>query len=105
LIDSSQQELNFFPDSNLAKNLAQQSTGQGIVLFTSNDPDELIKRCGQDLGSPLSNPFIKEEFLVQSRGMSSWLKLQMADQMGVFANFKFRFPEETIWMILRGLLG
>ena len=75
------------------------------MLFTSNDPDELIKRCGQDLGSPLSNPFIKEEFLVQSRGMSSWLKLQMADQMGVFANFKFRFPEETIWMILRGLLG
>ena len=81
------------------------NTGQGIVLFTSNDPEELIKRCGEDLGVPLSNPFIKEEFLVQSRGMSSWLKLQLADKLGVFANAKFRFPEETVWLILKGFLG
>ena len=105
MTDLSQQELDFYADSKPEKDIAQITSGQGIVLFTSNDPEELIKRCGQDLGSPLSNPFIKEEFLVQSRGMSSWLKLQMADQLGVFANVIFRFPEETIWMILRGLLG
>jgi len=105
LTDLSQQELDFYPDSKLEKDIAQITTGQGIVLFTSNDPEELIKRCAQDLGSPLSSPFKKEEFLVQSRGMNSWLKLQLADKLGVFANAKFRFPEETIWMILRGFLG
>lgn len=84
---------------------AQTTTGQGIKLFTSNDPEELIKRCGEDLEIPLSNPFRKEEFLVQSRGMSSWLKLQLADKLGVFANAQFRFPEETIWMMLKGFLG
>jgi exodeoxyribonuclease V gamma subunit len=105
LTDSSQQELNFYTDSKLEKDVVRLINGRGIRLYTSNDPEELIKRCGQDLGSPLSNPFIKEEFLVQSRGMSSWLKLQMADQLGVFANVKFRFPEETIWMILRGFIG
>ena len=57
------------------------------------------------MGTPLSSPFRKEEFLVQSRGMSSWLKLQLADKLGIFANAKFRFPEETIWLILRGFLG
>ena len=105
MTDLSQQELDFYPDSKLEKDIAQITTGQGIVLFTSNDPEELIKRCAQDLGSPLSSPFKKEEFLVQSRGMNSWLKLQLADKLGVFANAKFRFPEETIWMILRGFLG
>ena len=81
------------------------NNGHGIVLFTSNDPEELIQRCGGNLGTPLSDPLIKEEFLVQSRGMSSWLKLQLAGKLGVFANAKFRFPEETVWLILRGFLG
>ena len=81
------------------------NNGHGIVLFTSNDPEELIQRCGENLGAPLSDPLIKEEFLVQSRGMSSWLKLQLAGKLGVFANAKFRFPEETVWLILRGFLG
>ena len=70
-------------------------------MFTSNDPEELISRCGEDL-NPLSHPLRMEEFLVQSRGMSSWLKLKLADKLGIFANTKFRFPEETIWMILKG---
>ena len=75
------------------------------MLYGSNDPEELISKCAEDLREPLSDPFREEEFLVQSRGMNSWIKLQMADRLGVFANVKFRFPEETIWMILRGFLG
>ena len=71
------------------------------MLYGSNDPEELISKCAEYLREPLSDPFREEEFLVQSRGMNSWIKLQMADRLGVFANVKFRFPEETIWMILR----
>ena len=79
--------------------------GDGIILYGSNDPEELIARCAEDLQVPLSNPFVKEEFLVQSRAMNSWIKLQLADRLGIFANAQFRFPEETIWMILRAFLG
>ena len=99
-----QQELNLYPDSQF-EDSKQLTSGQGIILYTSNDPEELVLKCAEDLKTPLSNPFKTEEFLVQSRGMSSWLKLQMADELGVFANAKFRFPEETIWMILKGFLG
>ena len=77
----------------------------GITLYGSNDPEELIARCSEDLREPLTNLFKKEEFLVQSRGMNSWINCKMADRLGVFANAEFRFPEETIWMILRGFLG
>ena len=99
-----QQELNLYPDSQF-EDSKQLTSGQGIILYTSNDAEELVLKCAEDLKTPLSNPFKTEEFLVQSRGMSSWLKLQMADKLGVFANAKFRFPEETIWKILKAFLG
>ena len=51
------------------------------------------------------DPFKEEEFVVQSSGMGTWIRLEMADNLGIFANARFRFPEETIWMILKGLLG
>jgi exodeoxyribonuclease V gamma subunit len=79
--------------------------GSGIVLYGSNDPDELVEQCARDLEKGLSDPFREEEFLVQSRGMGTWVQLQLADRLGIFARAKFRFPEETIWMILRGFLG
>ena len=101
----SQNEFNLFSDSPIGTRGAEIEFGRGIVLYGSNDPDVLIARCAEDLKQPLSDPFTKEEFLVQSRGMSSWIKLQLADRLGIFANIDFRFPEETIWMILRGFLG
>jgi len=74
----------------------------GITLFGSNDPDQLVKECVRQLEEPLSNPFREEEFLVQSRGMGTWLQLKIAEKRGIFAHARFRFQEEAIWMILRG---
>jgi len=99
---SFQQELNLHPDTGVVH---RSSGGEGIILYTSNDPKELIACCAENLSQPLADPFSKEEFLVQSRGMSTWVKLQLSEKMGLFANAEFRFPEETIWMILRGFLG
>ena len=97
-------DFNFDGDES-ASTLSPALGGDGIILYGSNDPEELIARCAEDLQVPLSNPFVKEEFLVQSRAMNSWIKLQLADRLGIFANAQFRFPEETIWMILRAFLG
>lgn len=79
--------------------------GRGLVLFGSNDPEELVDECVRQLGDPLSDPFREEEFLVQSRGMGTWLQLKIAEKKGIFAHARFRFQEEVIWMILRGFLG
>ena len=79
--------------------------GNGINLFGSNDPDILVGQCVRQLEVTLSDPFKKEEFLVQSRGMATWLQLKIADQKGIFAHGRFRFQEEAIWMIMRGFFG
>ena len=79
--------------------------GNGMNLFGSNDPDILVGQCVRQLELPLSDPFKKEEFLVQSRGMATWLQLKIAEKKGIFAHGRFRFQEEIIWMILRGFFG
>ncbi len=52
---------------------------------------ELIKR------SPLENPFEAEQILVQSPGMSQWLKMELAKEFGVAANIDFPLPATFIW--------
>ncbi|MBD1555687.1 exodeoxyribonuclease V subunit gamma [Vibrio sp. S9_S30] len=47
--------------------------------------------------SPLENPFEAEQILVQSPGMSQWLKMELAKEFGVAANLDFPLPATFIW--------
>lgn len=47
--------------------------------------------------SPLENPFEAEQILVQSPGMSQWLKMELAKEFGVAANIDFPLPATFIW--------
>ena len=58
----SQQELDFAPDEPIVSTIGQAPGGQGITLYGSNDPEELIARCSEDLSEPLANPFKKRSF-------------------------------------------
>ena len=63
---------------NLAESLIsclQQSAGQGVSVFES------------------------EQILVQSPGMSQWLKIQIAENMGIAANIEFPLPSSFIWQL------
>ncbi|MDG6895908.1 exodeoxyribonuclease V subunit gamma [Volucribacter amazonae] len=46
---------------------------------------------------PLTDPFQTETILVQSPGMAQWLQLQIADKLGIAANFHFPMPASFIW--------
>lgn len=46
---------------------------------------------------PLPNPFTKEQILVQSPGMSQWLKIELAKELGIAANIEFPLPATFIW--------
>lgn len=46
---------------------------------------------------PLSSPFEQEQILVQSPGMSQWLKMEIAEQDGIAANINFPLPATFIW--------
>lgn len=53
----------------------QETAGQGVSVF---DPDQI---------------------LVQSPGMSQWLKIQIAEKLGIAANIDFPLPSSFIWQL------
>ncbi|WP_428772283.1 exodeoxyribonuclease V subunit gamma [Vibrio sp.] len=69
-----------------------------FTVYHSNQVDilksllvELIRR------QPLQHPFQQEQILVQSPGMSQWLKMELARSLGVAANIAFPLPATFIW--------
>lgn len=53
---------------------------------------------------PYVNPFEPEQILVQSPGMSQWLKMALADDLGIAANIEFPLPATFIWDVFTELL-
>ncbi|WP_426417239.1 exodeoxyribonuclease V subunit gamma [Aestuariirhabdus sp. LZHN29] len=49
--------------------------------------------------APLSNPLADEVVLVQSPGMAQWLKLGLAENLGIAANIRFPLPSSFIWQL------
>ena len=54
--------------------------------------------------NPLANPFEQEQILVQSPGMSQWLKMELAKEFGVAANIEFPLPATFIWNMFTEVL-
>ncbi|WP_261857808.1 exodeoxyribonuclease V subunit gamma [Photobacterium sanguinicancri] len=54
---------------------------------------------------PLDNPFEQEQILVQSPGMSQWLKLELAKSFGIAANIEFPLPATFIWTMFTKVLS
>ncbi len=54
--------------------------------------------------NPLQNPFEPERILVQSPGMSQWLKMELANEFGVAANIEFPLPATFIWQMFTHIL-
>lgn len=54
--------------------------------------------------SPLQSPFDKEVVLVQSPGMSQWLKIGLSESLGVAAQVDFPLPSSFIWQLYQQLL-
>ena len=53
---------------------------------------------------PLPSPFAKEVVLVQSPGMSQWLKIGLSEQLGIAAQVDFPLPSSFIWQLYQQLL-
>mgnify|MGYP001060072640 CR=1 FL=1 len=46
---------------------------------------------------PLTDPFASETILVQSPGMAQWLKLELAQSLGIAASIDFPLPASFLW--------
>jgi len=64
-----------------------------FTLHTSNKTENLLAHLNKVFElQPLSTPFAREVFLIQSQGMERWLSQRIADAFGVCANVDFLFP-------------
>ncbi|NOH98030.1 exodeoxyribonuclease V subunit gamma [Vibrio sp. 99-70-13A1] len=69
-----------------------------FTVYHSNKVDTLkIILVHLIKNDPLANPFDKEQILVQSPGMSQWLKMALAKEFGIAANLEFPLPATFIW--------
>jgi exodeoxyribonuclease V gamma subunit len=55
---------------------------------------ETAKQTGQGV-----SVFDSDQILVQSPGMSQWLKIQIAEKLGIAANIDFPLPSSFIWQL------
>jgi exodeoxyribonuclease V gamma subunit len=64
-----------------------------FILHSSNKTENLVAHLTAVIeNSPLTSPFAKEVFLIQSQGMERWLSQQLASQFKVWGNYEFLFP-------------
>jgi exodeoxyribonuclease V gamma subunit len=68
-------------------------------LYHSNDLDVLKELLVHQMKQGDSDPFIPEQVLVQSQGMAHWLKLQVAESLGIAANIEFPLPSSFVWKV------
>ncbi|WP_440053453.1 exodeoxyribonuclease V subunit gamma [Pseudoalteromonas sp. T1lg65] len=76
-----------------------------LHIIQSNRMEILQAQLGSLIKSaPLTNPFANEVILVQSPGMSEWLKLGLSRDIGVSAQIEFPLPSSFIWRLYQTFL-
>ncbi len=77
-----------------------------LYVHTSNRSEQLVQALVQVLqsGPPGDDPTTPEIVAIQGKGMERWLSLQLAQRLGVWANFSFPFPRGVLDKIIAGVL-
>lgn len=70
-----------------------------LRVYHSNDLEMLKGALIRQIENDPLDFFDKEVILVQSQGMSHWLKLQLADGLGISAQVDFPLPSNFIWRV------
>lgn len=76
-----------------------------FFLSRSNRIEELFAALADELARPVADPLTPECVVVQSRGMATWLAMQLATRFGVWANPDFPHPRRFIRRLLTAALG
>ncbi|MBY4678198.1 exodeoxyribonuclease V subunit gamma [Marinobacterium arenosum] len=74
-------------------------------IYHSNALDLLKDLLVQVIArQPLTDPFVRETILVQSPGMAQWLKLELAESLGIAASIDFPLPASFLWQQFAAVL-
>ncbi|MFQ6757344.1 MAG: exodeoxyribonuclease V subunit gamma [Deltaproteobacteria bacterium] len=74
-------------------------------VYRSNRVEALLDSLADVLRTPLSSPLAPECIVVQSKGMATWLAMQLSGRFGVWANPDFPHPRQFVQRALRATLG
>jgi exodeoxyribonuclease V gamma subunit len=75
-----------------------------LILHQSNRLELLAEALAEVLREPLASPLAPEIVAVQSNGMARWLRMRLADRLGVCANVDFPLPSSLIWKLFGRIL-
>ena len=76
-----------------------------LTIYHSNHLDVLKDLLVELLRqSPPANPLADEQILVQSPGMAQWLRLALAQGLGIAAGISFPLPASFLWQIYTRVL-
>lgn len=73
-------------------------------LIHGNRQDVLVRLLGHRLKSDPPPLFAGEVVLVQSEAMARWLRLALAEELGIAAQVRFLFPAGYIWELFEAVL-
>ena len=76
----------------------------GLKLFSSNRLEVLAEKLAETFDKPLASPIEPEIIVVQSKGMEKWVSLQLAQQHGICANYRFPFPNAFVHEVFRNVV-
>lgn len=76
-----------------------------IQIYRSNHLEQLLEKMTEVLQIPAASPFESECIVVQSRGMATWLNMQLSRRFGVWANPFFPHPRQFLQLVLGAVLG
>ncbi|MFA6284185.1 MAG: exodeoxyribonuclease V subunit gamma [Desulfurivibrionaceae bacterium] len=74
-------------------------------IYRSNRVEALLDSLADVLRTPLASPLAPECIIVQSKGMATWLAMQLSGRFGVWANPDFPHPRQFVQRVLRATLG
>lgn len=70
--------------------------GMPIAIHTSNRMEILLEHLAAVLDEPVGPVLSRESIVVQSRGMSRWISMELAKKFGVWGNSDFPFPNKFV---------
>lgn len=71
-----------------------------LTVIQSNRLETLVDRLAGLLHDDPLPPLVDETIVVQSDGVGRWLKLALAERLGVAASMRFPFPASYVWELV-----
>lgn len=76
-----------------------------LYLKVSNSLDSLAQGLSENLEQENNRVFEPHYIVTQTEGMNNWLKLQLAQRLGIAANYRFLKPNDLIYQFYTVLGG